>query len=130
VALPSLTEGSYNRQLSQALGCLRCVQSVEEVEAILSYGLGIGVALGLPLRQTRIFDPFAISCIPGQGGQSLEPVGGHRGQCVEGSAECLGHECKPVHHADGGEHVGRVGPLLPTGREEPHRATPLQQLVS
>jgi hypothetical protein len=130
VALPRLTEGGNNRQLPQALGRLWRVQRVEEVEAILAHGLRIGVAFGLPLRQPRILDPFAIPCIPGQGGQSLEPGGGHGGEFVERGAQRLGHEFKTVHHADGGEHMGRVGALASTGREEPQRATPLQQLVS
>src|SRR5262249_29210008 len=87
VALPGLTEGGNNRQLPQPLGRLWRVQYVEEVEAILAHGLRIGVALGLPLRQPRIFDPLAIPFIPGQGSQSLEPGRGYSGERVERGAE-------------------------------------------
>ena len=129
MALPRLTEGGNHRQLPQALGRLRRVQHVEEVEAILAHGLRIGVAFGLPLRQPRILDPFAIPGIPGQGGQALEPGRGHGGELVERGAERFGHQFEAIHHPDSREHMGRVGTLASTGREEPQRATPLQQLV-
>ena len=129
MALPRLAEGGYNRQLPQALRGLRRVQSVEEVEAILAYGLGIGVAFGLPLRQPRIFDPLAIALIPYQGGQALEPVGCHRGQGVEGSAERLGHEFEAIHHPDSRKHMRRVGALLAPRCQQAKRLAPLEQLV-
>ena len=60
VALPGLTEGRYNRQLPQAPGCLRCVQSVEEVEAILAYGLGSLLSLPGAAVKAALVLPVAL----------------------------------------------------------------------
>jgi hypothetical protein len=82
VTLPSLAEGRKNRQLPQARGCLWRVQSVEELEAIFAYHLGIGVAAGLALRQARILDPLAIALIPRKGRHGLQPGGSDGRQLV------------------------------------------------
>jgi len=99
------------------------------MEAILAHGLGIGVALRLLPGQACILNPSAIPFIPCQRCQSLQPVRGHGSQGVEGGPQGLGDEFQTVEDPDGRQHMGGVGALLPTGLEEPQRATPLQQLV-
>jgi hypothetical protein len=76
------------------------------MEAILAHGLGIGVALRLLPRQACILNPSAVSFIPGQGSQALEPVRGHGGEGVEGGPQGLGDEFQAVEHPDGGQHMG------------------------
>ena len=102
---------------------LGSVQSVKEVEAILPHGLGIGVALSLLPRQPRILDPSTIPFIPFQGGRSLEPARRDRGKFIECSTQSLRDQLQAIQFTDGGEHMGGVGPLLPTGLEEPQRDT-------
>ena len=112
---------------------LGSVQSVKEVEAILPHGLGIGVALSLLPRQPRILDPSTIPFIPFQGGQSLEPARRDRGKFIECSTQSLRDQLQAIQFTDGGEHMGGVGPLLPTGLEDPsarHRSSSLSNKSS
>ena len=59
----------------------------------------------------------------------MQPVRGHCGEGVEGGPQGLGDEFQTVEDPDGGQYMSGVGALLPTGLEEPQRATPLQELV-
>src|SRR5678815_2115861 len=76
-----------------------------------------------------IFNPSAVPFIPCQRCQSLEPVRCHSREGVEGGPQGLSDEFQAVEHPDGGQHMGRVGALRPTGLEEPQHATPLEQLL-
>ena len=105
------------------------LQRIEEGKAILAHHLRIGVATGLALRQARILDPLAVALIPREGRHRLQPGGSDGRQLVEGGPEGLRHQFEAIHHTDSREHMRRVGALLAPRCEQPHGATPCQQLV-
>ena len=103
------------------------LQGVEQREAIFAHRLGIRRTLGLLLGQPAVFDAFAVSFVPGEGGHALQPRRSDSRSFIEGCPQGLGHQCEAMQHTDGREHVGRVGALLASGFESSHRPTPLQQ---
>ena len=87
------------------------------------------LAFGLVSGQARVLNTLAIALIPRQGGHVLQPLGRDRGHGVQRGAEGFCDEFEPVEHADGSEHMGRIGALVPTGCQEPCATAPFQHLV-
>ena len=129
MALPGVAQRGDARELPHALGHLGRVEDVEQDKPILPHRLGVGVAVGLPLRQARILDPLAIALVPLKGRQPLQPGGGDRRQLVESGPQRLCHQFQPVEHPDRRQDMGRVGALLATGFEQAQGPTALQELL-
>jgi hypothetical protein len=117
VILPESAERCDVWQGAQCLRGLSVLQGVKQREAIFANPLGIRRTLGLLLGQPAVFDAFASSFVPDEGGHALQPRRGDSRQFIEGCPQGLGHQFEAMQHTDGREHVGRVGALLASGFE-------------
>ena len=99
------------------------------MEAIFPHHLGISLPVRLVSGQPHVLDALAIALVPCQGGASLQPVRRHGGHRVEGGPEGFRAQFEPIQHAHGGQHMRRVGALLPPRCEPAQNAAALEQLV-
>ena len=111
-----------------SLGVSGAARASRQWKPAAPHHLGIGVAAGLALWQTRILDALAIALIPRQGGEPLPPGWRRGGHGVEGGPEGFRDQFEPMQHAHGGEHRRRVGALLPTSFQPAQNTAGLEQL--
>jgi hypothetical protein len=118
VAPPDAAKRDDGWEVREFLRCPRCADGIEEGVTVSANLYGVGRSGLLALGEPGVLDAPSVAAVPRLRSEVAEPIGRLGCGIVQRGTHCLGGELEPVHHADGGNHVGGVGALAAPLLEE------------
>ena len=126
---PGPTQHLDRRQEAQRRRGRRPVDRLQQAHAISADQGRVRLARLVPARQTVFLDAAAIALEPLRRRDGPQPVGGLGRDRVQGGPQGLGHLLQAAQHAQGAQHVGRVGTLATAQLEVAARLAGCEQGV-